>query len=80
MHRSLRPMPDELVERLFKEFKNDKRRWAEFARREFSKDEHEEPPGRAEIVHEFVREKLGPDHGYWDARVILKIREDMHSV
>ena len=65
--RSLRPMSPELVARLFTEFKNDKRRWNEFAMREISFFKHgtEEPPGRGEIVEEFVREKLGENHGYW---------------
>jgi hypothetical protein len=72
--RSLRPMPLELVARLFA-FKNDKRRWSEFARRKSFFLEHgtEEPPGRGEIVEEFVREKLGENHGYWVADVLIKI-------
>lgn len=78
MFRSLRPMPEELVERMYEEFKQDKDRWAEFAKREFSKNEVEERPTRPEIVKDFVREKLGPDHGYWVASIIIRIREDMH--
>jgi len=80
--RSLRPMPLELVEQLFAEFKNDKHRWDEFAKREssFLKYGTEEPPGRGEIVEEFVREKLGHDHGYWVASIIIKIRNDMLGV
>jgi hypothetical protein len=72
-------MPNELMERLFAEFKNDKHRWDEFAKREFSEAEVEELPGRAEIVEEFVREKLGRDHGFMVASIIIKIRKDMHG-
>jgi hypothetical protein len=73
-------MPEELVERLFAEFKQDRARWEEFASREasFLRDGREEPPGRAAIVHDFVQEKLGPDYEYWDFDVILKVREDIY--
>jgi hypothetical protein len=77
----LRPMPFELIERLFTGFKNDKRRWDDFARREFSsvRNGTEEPPGRAAIVDEFVDEKLGPDHDYQAGDLIIKIRRALHG-
>ena len=70
-------MPDELIEKLFVEFKNDKLRWDEFEKREWQyvKEGVEALPGRAMIVHKFVEEKLGSDHPYYDAELILKIRE-----
>jgi len=75
-------MSDEMVSRLFEEFKNDKVRWTEFEKREFpekeySADNPEARPGRAEIVHEFVQEKLGEDHGYETGRLGLRIRMAM---
>jgi hypothetical protein len=79
---TLRPMPDDLVERLFSEFKSDKHSWDEFAKREhsFVKNRVEEPPHRAEIVEEFVRQRLGPRHGYWTADLIIKIRKQIHGL
>jgi hypothetical protein len=77
--RSHQPMPPELVERLFVEFKADTHRWAEFVKRELSTDKVEELPGRAAIVHEFVDEKLGPDHDYLDGALIIRIRKSIHG-
>jgi hypothetical protein len=74
-------MPKELVERLFAEFKEDSASWEAFASRERSFVAHgtEEPPGRAEIVREFVQRKLGADHEYWYADVIIKIRDYLYE-
>jgi hypothetical protein len=79
--RSVKFMSDELIDQLFSEFKKDKQRWEEFAKRELSdvKSGTEEPPGRAAIVEEFVREKLGPDHGYEVGGVIIEIRKALHN-
>lgn len=76
-----RSMPEELVEKLFVEFKNDKLRWDEFEKREWSyaKEGVEALPGRAMIVHKFVEEKLGQNHNYHDGELILKIRETIHA-
>jgi hypothetical protein len=70
-------MPYELVDRLFNEFKEDPVRWEEFERRglTYLSEGIEEPPGRAEIIEEFVRDKLGPDHGYTVATLIIKVRK-----
>jgi hypothetical protein len=77
-------MSDEMIDRLFEQFKRDQHRWVEFKNREFpeqpySKDNIEPSPGRAELVHDFVGENLGVGHGYEVAGLILKIRKAMHG-
>ena len=77
-------MSDEMIERLFAQFKSDHKRWNDFMKLEFPAEpysEHniEHQSGRAAIVEEFVRERLGADHDYEVGGLIIKIQKAMHG-
>ncbi len=78
--RSAKFMSPEMIDQLFEEFRKDQRRWAEFEKLElaadtYSEDNIEPSPGRAEIVHRFVDERLGADNGYEVAGLILRFEK-----
>jgi hypothetical protein len=82
--KAARPMSKEMVAQLFVEFKKDQVRWTKFRELEFPERpysaEHEEPiPGRMTILREFVKEKLGSDHGYTLSKLMILVQKSMHG-
>ena len=80
--RSAKFMSDEMISHLFEEFKKDRVRWAKFKELEFPEKPYareDTMAGRWKILHDFVDEKIGRDHGYVFGKLMILVQKSMHG-